>query len=48
MACGKPVIASPVGVNNDIVESGINGYLAHDEDEWVEAFRAIHDYLIWL
>jgi len=44
MACGKPVIASPVGVNNDIVESGINGYLAHDEDEWVEAFRAIHDY----
>jgi glycosyltransferase involved in cell wall biosynthesis len=34
MACGKPVIASPIGVNVDIVEHGINGFLASDLEEW--------------
>ncbi|MAR71619.1 MAG: glycosyl transferase family 1 [Halomonas sp.] len=34
MACGKPVIASPVGVNIDIVKHGENGYLAPDEEAW--------------
>ncbi|MDI1293870.1 MAG: glycosyltransferase family 4 protein [Methylobacter sp.] len=41
MACGKPVIASPVGVNQEIVEDDVNGYLASTVDDWVYAFRAL-------
>jgi glycosyltransferase involved in cell wall biosynthesis len=37
MACGLPVVASPVGVNCEIVEHGSNGYLATNEVEWLSA-----------
>lgn len=44
MACGIPVVASPVGVNAEIVEHGVNGFLATTEAEWVEALRTLlHD-----
>jgi glycosyltransferase involved in cell wall biosynthesis len=41
MACGVPIIASPVGVNTEIVKPGENGYLAQSCDEWVAALEAI-------
>ncbi len=41
MACGLPVVASPVGVNAEIVESGYNGYLAATIDEWIFALKKL-------
>lgn len=41
MACGLPVVASPVGVNSEIVENGVNGYLASTTDEWIRALKAM-------
>ncbi len=41
MAAGLPVVASPVGVNRQIVEHQINGYLAHSTEEWLNAFRLL-------
>ena len=34
MAVGKAVIASPVGVNSEIVSHGETGYLVRDESDW--------------
>lgn len=41
MACGLPVMASPVGVNSSIVQDGINGFLATEESAWEEGFRRL-------
>jgi glycosyltransferase involved in cell wall biosynthesis len=42
MASGLPVVASPVGVNQEIVEPGANGYLAGPPADWLVALRELH------
>ena len=37
MACGAPVIASPVGVNTSVVVDSVNGFLARDAEDWYQA-----------
>jgi glycosyltransferase involved in cell wall biosynthesis len=41
MACGRPVVASPVGVNRDIVEHGVNGFLADSPEDWRAALERL-------
>lgn len=41
MACGLPVVASPVGVNKEIVEHGANGYLAHTPEDWLNSLQKL-------
>ncbi|MFK5981651.1 MAG: glycosyltransferase family 4 protein [Flavobacteriaceae bacterium] len=36
MACKKPVIASPIGMNNTVITNNFNGFLAKTHDEWLE------------
>ena len=41
MACGLPVVASPVGVNREIVEHGVNGFLAETPEQWEQALQTL-------
>ena len=41
MASQLPVVASPVGINKNMIEKGLNGYLASSENDWFEALSNI-------
>jgi len=41
MACGLPVIASPVGVNRQIIRHGETGFLAESHAEWLDAILTL-------
>lgn len=43
MAVGLPVVASPVGVNSEIIKNNITGFLATTEDEWVDKLSQLID-----
>lgn len=43
MSVGIPVVASPVGVNCDIVRDGVNGFLATTEEEWTGTLSRLID-----
>jgi glycosyltransferase involved in cell wall biosynthesis len=41
MACALPVVASPVGANREIVDHGVNGFLAATAQEWRDALEVL-------
>ncbi len=41
MALEIPAISSPVGLNNTIIEDGINGYFANSTTEWYNAIEKL-------
>jgi glycosyltransferase involved in cell wall biosynthesis len=41
MSCSLPVVASPVGVNTEIVEDGTNGFCAATGTDWVVALERL-------
>jgi glycosyltransferase involved in cell wall biosynthesis len=43
MAMEIPAVMSPVGVNTEIVEDGVNGFLATTDDEWIEKISLLID-----
>jgi glycosyltransferase involved in cell wall biosynthesis len=43
MASCRPVIASPVGVNRELVSDGVNGFLATTSSEWLVALRTLQE-----
>ena len=41
MSLGIPAVVSPVGTNKKVVEDGVNGYWAANEDEWYEKLEKL-------
>lgn len=43
MACGVPVISSPVGMNKEVLAQGEVGFAANSSVEWVEALNFLYN-----
>lgn len=43
MALEIPTVMSPIGVNSDIIQDGVNGFLAETEDEWIRKISLLID-----
>jgi glycosyltransferase involved in cell wall biosynthesis len=41
MAAGKPVVASPVGANVEVVQHGNNGMLVNSTEDWISALNVL-------
>jgi glycosyltransferase involved in cell wall biosynthesis len=41
MALGIPTVATPIGVNADIIEHGKNGFLASSQKEWINYLKRL-------
>ncbi|SNS74784.1 Glycosyltransferase involved in cell wall bisynthesis [Belliella buryatensis] len=41
MACGLPVVASPIGMNTEVVKHEENGFLATTDQEWIESLTKL-------
>ena len=41
MAAGLPVISSPSGVNAEIIDHGVTGFLARNDDEWFQSVKKL-------
>ena len=44
MSMQIPCVCSPVGVNKEIVQDGINGFLADSEEEWIEKISRLAEH----
>ncbi|MDI1256586.1 MAG: glycosyltransferase family 4 protein [Flavobacterium sp.] len=41
MGCGKPVVGSAVGMNNEVIDDTKNGFLVFDDCEWYEKLSVL-------
>jgi glycosyltransferase involved in cell wall biosynthesis len=43
MSAGLPMVASPVGINIEIVKQDVNGFLASTSEEWYNYLKILID-----
>ncbi len=41
MACARPVVGSPVGVNQQLILDGVNGFQARNQAEWITVLQRL-------
>lgn len=41
MACGVPAVFSAIGVNREIINQGVNGFLANSQEDWYNCLKQL-------